>query len=216
MLIQCYILVSYGVIKLASTDEYFLPKMHILAISVVLTTMYLVYNSIESYNEVIDRNAHDTLIELFVLSITLSVFVFTYNYNKSTGLLSFEYYVVMLICTFSFCTFIHASDIMLMYVLVELQSICSYVLTAINRNNRFAVEAGIKYFIIGSLSSILLLLGFSFLYGFPGLIGISDLATYLRFVYAMNDYFFTYTMVMSLIFVNVGFLFKIYSAPFHF
>jgi NADH-quinone oxidoreductase subunit N len=103
-----------------------------------------------------------------------------------------------------------------MYLLIELQSIGSYILTAINRNNRHSIEAGIKYFIIGSLSSIMLLLGFSFLYGFSGLISITDLSTYLRFVYSMNDAFFIYSMLISIIFVNIGFLFKIYSAPFHF
>jgi len=85
-----------------------------------------------------------------------------------------------------------------------------------NKHNRYSIEAGLKYFIIGSFSSILLLFGFSFVYGFSGFIYLSDLSSYVRYLYSIDDDFFLYCLLFSLILVNVGFLFKIYASPFHF
>jgi NADH-quinone oxidoreductase subunit N len=85
-----------------------------------------------------------------------------------------------------------------------------------NKHSRYSIEAGLKYFILGSFSSILLLFGFSFVYGFSGFIYLSDLTSYIRYLYSIEDDFFLYSLLICLIFVNVGFLFKIYASPFHF
>lgn len=112
--------------------------------------------------------------------------------------------------------FIESGDIMLMYLLLELQSIGSYALTAINRNNRPSVEAGIKYFILGSLSSIIMLLGLSLIYGFSGTIQMCDISMYLTTMYINEDTFIKYDILLCSFLVIVGFLFKIYAAPLHF
>lgn len=216
MLISIYVLFAYGTVKIASTDVYFIPKIHIFSIVILCCIAYTIYSFPESYNEIMNRNIIDSVIELFIFLIAIIIFVSTYSYNKSTGILSFEYYIIMLICICSFSIFIHTNDLILMYVLIELQSICSYILTAINKNNRYSIEAGIKYFILGSFSSISLLFGFTFIYGFSGLINTYDLAAYLRFVYSVDDAIFRQTMLFSIIFINLGLLFKIYAAPFHF
>lgn len=216
MFIFIYLLLLFGIFKISSTDAYSMPKMHLISVLIICAAIYLVYYSGDGYSELMDRSSIDSIVELFILFVSLCVFLSTYSYNKVTGILTFEYYVVMLLCICSFCMFIHANDILLMYVLIELQSIGSYILASINRNSRSSVEAGIKYFILGSLSSILLLLGFSFLYGFSGMVSIYDLSVYMRFIYTVNDTFYVYGMLLSIIFINIGFLFKIYSAPVHF
>lgn len=216
MLLSIYVLFVYGIVKITSSDAYFIPKIHILSIILLCCMILLVCSFPESCNSVMFRNVSDSIVEVVILFISVIIFITTYEYNKSTGILSFEYYIIMLICICSFCIFIHSNDIILMYVLIELQSICSYLLTAINKNKRYSIEAGIKYFIIGSFSSIILLFGFSFLYGFTGLVDIYEIATYIRFVYALEDDFFNKSMLFSLLFVNIGLLFKIYAAPFHF
>jgi len=100
-------------------------------------------------------------------------------------------------------------------VLIELQSISSYVLAAMNKRNRYSVEAGLKYFILGSFTSILLVFGFALLYGFSGMLHIEDLSLYIVYVEHTQLYSFI-LLYVSLLLVLVGFLFKIYASPFHF
>jgi NADH-quinone oxidoreductase subunit N len=92
----------------------------------------------------------------------------------------------------------------------------SYILAAINKTNRYSIEAGLKYFILGSFSSIILLFGFTLIYGLTGLIDFSDLSIYLRYLYTLHDEFLSSYMLVSFLFINVGMLFKIYASPFHF
>jgi NADH:ubiquinone oxidoreductase subunit 2 (subunit N) len=225
MLFFIFCLLLYGTVKSVSTDSLFLPKMHVFSILVVLTTFILVTFFLDSSDYISDSNidtsyyihaGYDNIVECVILLLGFFIFSFTYNYNKFIGILSFEYYIIMLFCLCSFCFFVHANNLVFMYVLIELQSICSYVLTSMNKHSRYSIEAGLKYFILGSFSSILLLFGFSFVYGFSGFIYLSDLTSYIRYLYAIEDDFFLYSLLMCLIFVNVGFLFKIYASPFHF
>lgn len=219
----CIILI-YCLVYSVSAGTAFITKMHFFSILIILCTFLFVY--LFSFDEYLYDNMFDymyyprmdynSIIELFILLFSLFIFFNSYEYNKKIGIFSIEYYIITLFCICSFCIFIHANNLMLMYVLIELQSIGSYVLTSLHRNNRYSIEAGLKYFVMGSFSSILILFGFSFLYGFTGLISIDDLSLYVRYIYIVEDSFIFKSLLFSFIFFNVGFLFKIYASPFHF
>jgi NADH:ubiquinone oxidoreductase subunit 2 (subunit N) len=226
MLFFIFCLLAYGTVKHVSTDSVLLPKIHVFSLLIVICTFFLCVFMLSSHTYFLQSNLLDTsyivhddynlIVECFILFIGFLIFFFTYGYNKIMGVLSFEYYVIMLSCLCSFCVFVHANNLIFIYVLIELQSIASYILTSMNKHNRYSIEAGLKYFIIGSFSSILLLFGFSFVYGFSGFIYLSDLTSYVRYLYSIDDDFFLYCLLFSLILVNIGFLFKIYASPFHF
>lgn len=226
LLFFIFFLLVYGTVKHVSTDFVLLPKIHIFSVCLFLSLLFIVIQllgsqSIFFHSDTIDssyfvRYDYNSIVESFLLLICLFTFLGTYGYNKFLGVVSFEYYIIMFFCLCSFCVFVHAVNIIFIYVLIELQSIASYILTSMNKHNRYSIEAGLKYFIIGSFSSILLLFGFSFVYGFSGFIYVSDLSSYVRYLYSIDDDFFLYGLLFSLILVNVGFLFKIYSSPFHF
>jgi NADH-quinone oxidoreductase subunit N len=196
-----------------------------LSVLIVLCTMLLVviYEphvdlSNTPFSDVVllrNRLAHNSIVELLILGIAALIFYVTYYYNSCIGIASFEYYIIMLLCVCSFCFFLHATNIILLYVLIELQSISSYVLAAMNKRNRYSVEAGLKYFILGSFTSILLVFGFALLYGFSGMLHIEDLSLYIVYVEHTQLYSFI-LLYVSLLLVLVGFLFKIYASPFHF
>jgi NADH-quinone oxidoreductase subunit N len=165
-----------------------------------------------------NRLDHNSIIELFVLIISGIIFYVTHSYNKEIGIASFEYYIIMLFSVCSFCFFLHATNLILLYVLIELQSISSYILTAMSKRNRYSVEAGLKYFILGSFTSILLAFGFSLLYGFSGMLHIDDISIFILYVQNEHVYigFMFALFYISLLLILVGFLFKIYASPFHF
>jgi NADH-quinone oxidoreductase subunit N len=174
-----------------------------------------IYDSLFDYFHYL-RTDYNSIIELVILLISSIILFYTYNYNKCIGIYSLEYYIITLFCICSFCLFIHCNNIIFMYVLIELQSIGSYVLAAIYRNNRYSIEAGLKYFIIGSFSSIIILFGLSLIYGFSGLVLLDDISLYVRGLSYSEDSFSYSSLLFALTFFNIGFLFKIYAAPFHF
>jgi len=108
---------------------------------------------------------------------------------------------------------ISSYDLIAMYLAIELQSFCSYILTSLKRNSEYSAEAGLKYFILGAFSSGFLLFGCSLIYGFTGTTNYKQLSVLL----ASNDYDFINTngIVVGSIFILVAFLFKLSAAPFH-
>jgi NADH-quinone oxidoreductase subunit N len=104
----------------------------------------------------------------------------------------------------------------ILFILLEMLSLGLYVLAAFNKRHLYSIEAGLKYFILGSFSSSLILLGIVFLYGFTGFFSFEDI--YMLFLY--NSFFlidfYIFGILSSFLLIILGFLFKLYSAPFHF
>jgi NADH-quinone oxidoreductase subunit N len=109
---------------------------------------------------------------------------------------------------------ISSNELVSFYFVLEFQSICLYVLAAFNRKHKSSLEAGIKYFILGSFSSIILLLGFSFIYAVSGLTHLEDLFIYFMTFNVTNTQ--SLLIDLSIVLIGSAFFFKIYAAPFHF
>jgi NADH:ubiquinone oxidoreductase subunit 2 (subunit N) len=114
---------------------------------------------------------------------------------------------------------ISSYDLISLYLAIELQSLSFYVITAFQRNNEFSIEAGLKYFILGALSSGFLLFGESLIYGFTGITNFEELAKYFTLnslVIQETSLFGTSAAIsLGLLFILVAFLFKIGAVPFH-
>lgn len=195
----------------------------LLLVTIVMVTAFEPHIDLSNspFSDVIlmrSRFDYNSIIEVCILCISAIIFYVTYSYNRELGIVSFEYYIIMLFCICSFCFFIHVTNLIFLYVLVEVQSISSYILTAIHKRNRYSVEAGLKYFILGSFTSILLVFGFAILYGFSGMLHTDDLSIYV--LYAQQSHMHigvSYSLLyIALLCVLIGFLFKIYASPFHF
>jgi len=139
----------------------------------------------------------------------------------------------MLFSTLGMLFIVSSYDLISMYLAIELQSLSFYVIAAFQRNNEFSTEAGLKYFILGALSSGLLLFGESILYGFTGITNFEELCK--LFTLAKNtasqSYLFTESIAiypgwidqiapnsaatLGLFFILIAFLFKIAAVPFH-
>jgi NADH:ubiquinone oxidoreductase subunit 2 (subunit N) len=121
-------------------------------------------------------------------------------------------------------------DLISMYLAVELQSLAFYVLAAYQRNNEFSTEAGLKYFVLGALSSGLLLFGTSITYGLTGLTNFEEITKLIMITQEVTGGSpieetigtFQNTTIehidlikIGLMFIIVAFLFKISAVPFH-
>ncbi|MCI5049193.1 MAG: NADH-quinone oxidoreductase subunit NuoN [Rickettsiales bacterium] len=124
----------------------------------------------------------------------------------------FEYPVLLLLATTGMMLMVSADDLLSLYMGLELGSLALYVMTAIDRDNTRSSEAGLKYFILGSLASGMMLFGASLVYGFSGTTNFASLA---HFFSAYVDQPVSYGLIVGLVMVIVGFCFKVSAVPFH-
>ncbi len=129
---------------------------------------------------------------------------------KENQLDKFEFPVLMVLCTLGIMLMISANDLIALYLGLELQSLAIYVIAAINRDSLKSTEAGLKYFVLGALSSGMLLYGMSLVYGFTGHTHFADIAQALTVEGAKS-----LGLIFGLVFILAGIAFKISAVPFH-
>jgi NADH-quinone oxidoreductase subunit N len=122
-------------------------------------------------------------------------------------LMKFEYPVLVLLATVGMLMMISANDLIALYIGLELQSLALYVLAAFRRDSVRSSEAGLKYFVLGALSSGMLLYGASLIYGFSGSTSFPVIAGIVQ-----NS---NLGVIVGLVFVMVGLAFKVSAVPFH-
>ena len=143
--------------------------------------------------------------------ISLLLYIGHLNYNPQNS--RFEYPIVLLISILGMLVMVSANDFLTLYMGLEVQSIAIYILVAINRNNIKSSEAGVKYFVLGALSSGIMLYGISLIYGFSGSIFFTDLSGVLNNnIYQDSNYL---GLLIGFILILIGFCFKISAVPFH-
>jgi NADH-quinone oxidoreductase subunit N len=136
-------------------------------------------------------------------SILMSV-----DYLQRNGLEKYEFPILVLLSTLGMMLLISAENLISLYLGLELMSLALYVLAAFARDNGQASEAGLKYFVLGALSSGMMLYGSSLLYGFAGTISFSGIAQAIGATPTIG-------VVFGLVFVLAGLAFKMSAAPFH-
>jgi NADH-ubiquinone oxidoreductase chain 2 len=178
------------------------------------SSLYSLVNSIllENYNKNMNNNKENCYSIL--------------NNNKFLSY-SINYSIIVLFSSLGASLLISCSDLISMYLSIELQSFSLYVLSTLYRDSESSTSAGLKYFLIGALASCLILFGSGLLYAYTGLTNFESIYSLLSIYYIeINNNFieFTYpffskdlsvSIFLGLIFIFIGFLIKISAAPFH-
>ncbi|MEO3385699.1 NADH-quinone oxidoreductase subunit NuoN [Mesorhizobium sp. CAU 1741] len=138
--------------------------------------------------------------------VTLAMSV---GFARREGFDKFEFPVLIVLATLGMLLMVSANDMISLYMGLELQSLSLYVIAAINRENLRSTEAGLKYFVLGALSSGMLLYGISLVYGYTGNTGFEAIAA------ALSGEERQLGLVFGLVFVLAGLAFKISAVPFH-
>ena len=154
------------------------------------------------------------LLKAMVLCSATAAMLMSMEYLKTSMLNIFEYSILVLLSTISMLLLISSYDFISMYLAIEMQSLCFYVLAASKRHSEFSTEAGLKYFLLGAFSSGVLLFGCSLVYGYTGLTNFEDIAKCLAGSALFQTHHSFLHLGMGLI--MIGFLFKLTAAPFHF
>jgi NADH-quinone oxidoreductase subunit N len=119
----------------------------------------------------------------------------------------FEYSILVLLSTLGMMVLISAADLIMLYLGLELMSLALYVVAASNRDNAKSTEAGLKYFVLGALSSGMLLYGASLIYGFTGTVEFAGIAAAVKTG--------SVGIVFGIVFLLAGLCFKVSAVPFH-
>jgi NADH-quinone oxidoreductase subunit N len=146
-------------------------------------------------------------LKLLALTGSATAILMSTSYLKVERQERFEYPILIVLSATGMLMLISAADLIALYLGLELMSLALYVLAAINRDSVKSSEAGLKYFVLGALSSGMLLYGASLIYGFTGTVSFAGIAK------AAGGG--GIGLVFGLVFLFAGFCFKISAVPFH-
>jgi NADH-quinone oxidoreductase subunit N len=132
------------------------------------------------------------------------------QYDEDEQIARFEFPVLVMLSTTGMMVMISANDLITLYVGLELQNLALYVAASFNRESARSSEAGLKYFVLGGLSSGILLYGLSLVYGFAGTTAFADLARLFTVATEVSP-----GVMVGLAFIIAGLAFKISAVPFH-
>ncbi|HUQ36052.1 MAG TPA: NADH-quinone oxidoreductase subunit NuoN [Aestuariivirga sp.] len=143
---------------------------------------------------------------LFGSAVTI---ILSTHFMKRVKMARFEYPILVMLASVGMMMMISANDLISLYVGLELQSLSLYVVAAIDRDSARSSEAGLKYFVLGALSSGMLLYGASLVYGFTGT------TTFPQIAAALSASGSSLGLVFGLVFIIAGLAFKVSAVPFH-
>jgi NADH-quinone oxidoreductase subunit N len=146
-------------------------------------------------------------LKLLALTGSATAILMSTSYLKIERQERFEYPILIVLSATGMLMLISAADLIALYLGLELMSLALYVLAAINRDSVRSSEAGLKYFVLGALSSGMLLYGASLIYGFTGTVSFAGIAK------AAGGG--GIGLVIGLVFLFAGFCFKVSAVPFH-
>jgi NADH-quinone oxidoreductase subunit N len=146
--------------------------------------------------------------KVMILVSAAAVLIISQDYMIRRDLLRFEYPILLALSVVGMMMMVSAGDLMALYLGLELQSLALYVVAAIRRDNLKSTEAGLKYFVLGALSSGILLYGASLTYGYAGTTLFSGILSTLENGAPLG-------LLFGLVFMLAGLAFKVSAAPFH-
>jgi NADH-quinone oxidoreductase subunit N len=192
---------------------------HWLSLPTLIVTGVLVWHgapadgtTVAAFNGMFLRDGMSTVLKMFILLMTGAVFLYGRVYMRERRLQIGELYLLLLFATLGSMLLVSAGNLITVYLGLELLTLSSYALVALNRDSSISSEAAIKYFVLGALASGLLLYGMSMIYGATATL---DLAK----IHAIADFSGTSPhatlLAFGLVFLVTGIAFKFGAAPFH-
>ncbi|MGE4313666.1 MAG: NADH-quinone oxidoreductase subunit NuoN [Pseudobdellovibrionaceae bacterium] len=205
------ILLVAGVIRGNGMTPFLMRMVAFLAALVALILYAMPHDTVTLFGGMFVSDRFAVFVKIIVAAGLALNCALASRYLREEGLDRFEYPILMLTSVLGMFLMISANHLMLLYVGLELQSLSLYVLASFRRNSSLSAEAGLKYFILGALSSGMLLFGISLVYGFTGTLSYTDIAPT---VAGLTGGSLT-GVLFGLVFILSGLAFKVSAVPFH-
>ncbi|AVW91603.1 NADH-quinone oxidoreductase subunit NuoN [Celeribacter baekdonensis] len=164
--------------------------------------------SVDAFHGLFIDDAFSRFGKVGILLAGAAVLVMSYDFLDKRGFAKFEYPILVLFSTIGMMVMVSAGDLMSLYLGLELMSLSLYVIASFRRDSVKSTEAGLKYFVLGSLSSGLLLYGSSLVYGFAGTTSFAGILSVVSVDAPIG-------VLFGLVFIMTGLAFKVSAVPFH-
>ena len=190
--------------------------LNLICLIILLYTLLLINSA--CYENIVSSymlyNTHSIIFfKIFLSFLTIAIIKISYVYLNLKKLNFFEFYLFILISLISLILLIMSFDFIMVYLSIELQGLCSYVLVAINKSSNKSIESSLKYFVLGSFASSILLLGIALIYWSTGMTNFKDIADLMQLSLSLE--FYNNIFILGLLLIHIGFFFKLSVAPFH-
>ncbi len=187
-----------------------------LSVASITVALFLTVVSVNgtafTFNNMFVADSFTNFMKILVLVAAALAVIMSREFFREEGDDRFEFPVLMVLATLGMMVMVSANDLMTLYMGIELQSLALYVLAAFKRDSERSTEAGLKYFVLGALSSGILLYGCSLVYGFIGSTNFNSIATAIS---GMDGSAAPIGAIIGLVFVLAGLAFKVSAVPFH-
>lgn len=186
---------------------------HVSAIAILVLVIVLIATGVGGQGVVLNgmfiRDNTADVLKVVACGISALAMIYAWPFLRERGLYKGEVPILMLFAVGGMMLLISAGSLVMVYLGLEMLALCSYALVAIDRDSPLASEAAMKYFVLGSLASGMLLYGLSLIYGATGTL---DLAQIRASVEGSNN---ADLLIAGVVFLVVGIAFKFGAAPFH-
>ena len=211
------VILSIGVLLIIIIDLYLQKHKHI---SFFLIQLLLIIASLYAVTEVPQQNYSSyefseftSLIKFLLILGAIIIFQYTYQHLNYLNNLKIEYFTISVLGLVGTMVMISAYSLLMLYLGIELLSLALYALIGFNKHSGLSSEAAIKYYILGAMSSGILLFGISLIYGFTGSINYFEIADQIRDIDNNSVQFLG--IIFGIIFITASLCFKFGAAPFH-
>ncbi|CAO4139400.1 MULTISPECIES: NADH-quinone oxidoreductase subunit NuoN [Methylorubrum] len=205
--IGALLLVLYGAWRGERSSE----GVNVGALILLIFTFFLVVSqtgNVTTLNGAFIADPFARVMKALILIGSAATILLSRDYFQRERIDRFEYPILIVLCTIGMLVMASANDLISLYLGLELQSLAAYVIAAFHRDDVKSTEAGLKYFVLGALSSGMLLYGASLVYGFTGTVSFPGIVT------ALNGPT-SFGIVLGIVFVAAGVAFKLAAVPFH-
>jgi len=237
LLTMTLFILTYSLIMKKSKYNYNIVSEFTLFSTIILFFTFLLLWEVSAYEaQILFRNLiyidySTSCIKMFSILISIGCLLICYDSLDQSRLGCIEFFILYLFSILGILFFISSSDLFMMFLSIEILSICLYALVATNRYSGYGAEASIKYFIFGAFSSGIMIFGISLIYGSLGTtnifdifhisLSLEDLPSIINQSIEVTEYlshplFITYSkLFIGLLFLFIGLLFKVTAVPFH-
>jgi NADH-quinone oxidoreductase subunit N len=198
--------------------DFFLPKKNKFVLGIIsigglfilLPLVLFTSGSKPSFGSMVLSDHFSAFFKIIIILAGILVILISMDYLKKMKIYSGEYYYIILFATLGMMVMVSSNDLLNLYVGLELMALSFYILVALRVHESRSVEGALKYFVLGTLSSGILLYGISFAYGFSGSTNLIEIAKMAARASAQNPF-----LLLAMALIVVGFSFKVALFPFH-
>ena len=189
-------------------------------LSLIIAFVLLLTNQTDvrvlAFNDLFVQDPMADILKLFITIISFVVFVYSREYLMARNMFKGEFYVLSLFSIVGMMLMVSANNLLMLYLGLELLSLCLYALVAFNRDSDDGPEAAMKFFVLGAIASGMLLYGMSILYGLSGSLQLSEISdAVIATTTGSDSNAQRLGMIFALVFIVVALAFKLGAVPFH-